>query len=547
MVRWIRERASASEPLNSAAYASGGSGPEGRSRRKRWGLRAKMAGSYVLVTAAAVAVVEAVVLMLVVPGLLGGARDARTLLVRFTAGDIASRAGEVTAQLGRLPDARRFPIGDAGPPLSPGQAQAKDDGTGVRIPYTPTAQPGNAPMSMALLADTGGRIADSSYPARYPPGSEIGGPGTGPLPSGIMPEFSGSPKGHDAQSTVAGGDVVWTVVPVYPAQSRLELPGAGKTQVAPVGLVYVQIPAAVKLPLPSGHAPSGWKNLSAQLGVGLLVLLGALPVGAVFGLFSTRRLLGRLRRLVASTDAVAAGDYERRVPVSGGDEVARLEEGFNQMAERLADAMATERAMAGAGERARIARELHDSISQDLFSLRLLAGGLRRALPAGSPLYPRVEAMERTVSGTLDEMQALLLELRPVALREAGLLPALDELSRAYRDRLGIAVEADLEPIELDPAAEPAVLRVVQEAVVNAVKHARPSRVVVRVRDAGGGRAVLSICDDGAGFDPARAAERHGMGLDLMRERVTELGGELLIESAPGEGTTVRITLGPTP
>jgi signal transduction histidine kinase len=88
---------------------------------------------------------------------------------------------------------------------------------------------------------------------------------------------------------------------------------------------------------------------------------------------------------------------------------------------------------------------------------------------------------------------------------------------------------------------------VLQEALANAVKHARPSRVVLRVRDAGSGGVVLSVSDDGDGFDPARAAERHGMGLDLMRERVTELGGELQLESARGEGTTVRITLGPTP
>jgi signal transduction histidine kinase len=369
----------------------------------------------------------------------------------------------------------------------------------------------------------------------------IGGPGVGPLPGGIVAKLPGSPKGYDARSAMAGGAVVWAAVPVKLVGSRPDLP------TATVGLVYVQVPAAAKLPVPASRGESIWANLSAQLAIGLLVLLGALPVGAVFGLMSTRRLLGRLRHLAASTAAVAGGDYQRRVPVSGGDEVAQLEAGFNQMAERLADAMATERALAGASERARIARELHDSISQDLFSLRLLAGGLRRALPAGSPLYPRVEAMERTVSGTLHEMQALLLELRPVALREAGLLPALDELCRVYRERLGVAVEADLEPVELDPAAEPAVLRVVQEALVNAVKHARPSRVVLRLRDAGGGRAVVSVSDDGAGFDPARAAERHGMGLDLMRERVAELGGELQLESTPGEGTTVRITIGPTP
>ncbi len=280
-------------------------------------------------------------------------------------------------------------------------------------------------MSMALLADPQGRIVSSSYPARYPPGSVIGGPGTGPLPSGIIAKLRVSPKGYAVQSAVPGGEVLWAVVPVNVTRPGTDPSGADKSHVTTVGLVYVQVPAAAKLPVPAGHGPSIWENLSAQLGIGLLVLLGALPVGAVFGLLSTRRLLGRLRHLAASTAAVAGGDYGRRVPVSGGDEVARLEAGFNQMAERLADAMATERALAGASERARIARELHDSISQDLFSLRLLAGSLRRALPAGSPLYPRVEAMERTVSGTLHEMQALLLELRPVALREAGLLPAL--------------------------------------------------------------------------------------------------------------------------
>jgi signal transduction histidine kinase len=119
------------------------------------------------------------------------------------------------------------------------------------------------------------------------------------------------------------------------------------------------------------------------------------------------------------------------------------------MAERLDAAMAAERQLAGAGERARIARELHDSISQDLFSLRLLAGGLRKALPAGSPLQPQVETMEQTASGTMHEMQALLLELRPVALADAGLVPALEELCRAYRDRLGVTVDAELEAVEL--------------------------------------------------------------------------------------------------
>jgi signal transduction histidine kinase len=288
--------------------------------------------------------------------------------------------------------------------------------------------------------------------------------------------------------------------------------------------------------------PTLWKSLSGQLGPGLLVMLAALPVGVVFGLFSTRRLLGRLRRLAASTGAVADGDYQRRVPVSGSDEVAQLERSFNRMAAQLSDAMSAERQVASANERARIARELHDSISQDLFSLRLLAGGLRRALPADSPLLTQVEAMERTATGTVHEMQALLLELRPVVLQDAGLVAALTELCAAYTDRLGVPVVAELEPVELEPAVEPAVLRVVQEGLANAVKHARPNRIVVAIRH-DESDVVVSVTDDGDGFDPARAAQRHGMGLALMRERVAELGGSFRLDSERGEGTTVQIRL----
>jgi signal transduction histidine kinase len=288
--------------------------------------------------------------------------------------------------------------------------------------------------------------------------------------------------------------------------------------------------------------PSWWRALGPQLGVGLLVLAGAVPVGIVFGLLSTRRLIGRLRRLAATTVAVAQGDYQQRVAVSGGDEVAGLEANLNRMAARLDAAMATQRQLASADERARIAGELHDAISQDLFSLRLLAGGLRKALPASSPLQPQVKTMERTASQTMNEMQALLLELRPVALEDAGLIAALEELCRAYRDRLDVMVDAELEPVELAPAAEHAVLRVVQEALANAVKHAKPSRIALRLRRRDGQVEVL-VSDDGGGFDPARAGERHGLGLRLMRERVTELGGSFQLDSSPGEGTSVRILL----
>jgi signal transduction histidine kinase len=509
---------------------------------RRWGLRAKMAGSYVLVTAAAVVVLEIVVLVLVIPGLLNGG-DNRTLLVDLTARDYAASAASATAQLGRLPQAKEFPLGEPGLVMAPGEARATQDGNGVRIPYVTTAQDDSQPMSMALLVDPNGTIAASSYPARYPVGRQVAAE-SGPV-ADLIVKVGRLPKGDSGTASSAAGKVFWAVAPVFLARIEVGEAGADKSQLmAPVGLIYVQVPAGAKLPARAGKGTGTalWNSLNAQLAVGVLVLLAALPVGAVFGLFSTRRLIRRLRHLGASTLAVAGGDYQHRVPVSGTDEVATLEANFNRMAERLAEAMAAQWQLAGASERARIARELHDSISQDLFSLRLLAGGLRRALPASSPLRASVEEMERTAAGTADEMQALLLELRPVALRGAGLVPALRELSQAYRDRLGVTVDADLEPVELDPAAEPHVLRIVQEAFANAAKHARPARIALRLR-AEDGRVVVTVTDDGTGFDPADAAGRHGMGLELMRERVAELGGAFEIESAPGQGTSVRITV----
>jgi signal transduction histidine kinase len=152
--------------------------------------------------------------------------------------------------------------------------------------------------------------------------------------------------------------------------------------------------------------------------------------------------------------------------------------------------------------------------------------------------------MERTASGAVHEMQALLLELRPIALEEAGLVPALQELCRAYRERLGVDVQADLaDPIELAPPVEHAVLRVAQEALANALKHSDAGQVRLELR-AEDGQVAVSVTDDGLGFDPdGDGSTRAGLGLRLMRERVEELGGSIRVDSATGRGTSVRVLI----
>jgi signal transduction histidine kinase len=509
--------------------------------RGRWGLQAKMTASYVLVTAAVVVLVELVAAVIVLPRLVSGAD--RATAVQLLASDTANRVTQQSDTLGQLPTASQLRLDQAAPP--PGRARRADDDTGVGISDLPPrggehhANVLLPAAAVVLLLAPDGRVVASSDPARYPVGKRLGDPGMGALPAQVTtrPPTSWGKRDGLAPTPTRSGAVLWATAPV------LDLGGLSKgTKPSPVsdllGVVYVQVPATAKL----AEEPSWWEALGPQLGVGLLVLAGAVPVGLVFGLLSTRRLIGRLRQLAATTVAVAGGDYQQRLAVSGGDEVAQLEANLNRMAERLEGAMTTQRQLASADERARIARELHDAISQDLFSLRLLAGGLRKALPPGSPLRLQAQTMEQTATQTMHEMQALLLELRPVALQDAGLVPALEELCRAYHERLGVTVDADLEPVQLAPPAEHAVLRVVQEALANAVKHAQPTRIRLRLWQQDG-QVAVTVADDGGGFDPATAEQHHGLGLALMRERVAELGGSFQLDSTPGKGTSVQVLL----
>ena len=500
---------------------------------KRLGLRARMAASYVLVTAAAVLAVEGVLLGLLVPSLLSGSDLARRTQYQATtdAKTLSLVATKISSLRTDLDDEQVLSmVARSGLKETPIGAQMVPDARGVKIPFNP------APKTSAFeaLVDLNGVVVANSAPRALPLG-------------GRVPVDWQSKKGGGSVTKAGQRGFTWAVSAVVTAASpeaiaktpiSKKLPGAPEG-LRQIGVLYVQVPAE-----------QGNGRELASLQPMLLVSAGVLgliiPVGVVFGLLSTGRLIRRLRRLADATVAVAEGDFRQRVPVDGADEIGRLEDSLNRMAERLDAALDTERRLAGTdarrAERARIARELHDSISQDLFSMSLLAGGMRKALPPGSPLRPEAEAMERAAVRTMREMQALLLELRPVALEDAGLRPALEELCRAYETRLGVLVPADLDGVALDPPAEHAVLRVVQEALGNAIKHGAPDVVHVRLA-ADDGLVSVEVRDDGDGFDPGRVAGRHGMGLALMRERVEELGGRFDLVSRPGAGTTVRAWL----
>jgi signal transduction histidine kinase len=191
-------------------------------------------------------------------------------------------------------------------------------------------------------------------------------------------------------------------------------------------------------------------------------------------------------------------------------------------------------------ERQRLARELHDSVSQALYGISLGAHTAREAL-ANDP-EQAASSLDYVLSLTeagLAEMRALIFELRPESLAMEGLVAALNKQVAVLRTRFELVVDAELgdEP-DLTLEQKQALYRIAQEALHNTVKHARASCVRLTLTNKTH-KALLEIRDDGRGFDPAGVYPGH-LGLRSMHERIAKIGGSITIDSAPGQGTSIK-------
>jgi signal transduction histidine kinase len=506
-----------------------------RVRRWVWGLSGRLIASYILVTLAVVVLVEVLVLCFQVAPAAEGDQ------LRSQLQDQVSQTA--TSYAHRL--AQRYPggvpagtvLGDPGQPAQPGAvANLAPDGT-LLVPAIKGPVHSDQAVTAVVAIAADGIVVASSAPSRYPPGraaaSELPVQAGTAIPNGIIYLKGGSVP------TPYGRVLFWMVG--SPSSASNSKPSASPPGGA--AYVYVQVPWS---PPWFVNPVRAWRDLrqlgeSGALLVGPFALLFAIvPVGVLFGLLASRRLVRRVRRLERATLAVADGDYTVTLPVSGRDEVGRLEANFTTMTRQLGSALAAERQRATGdarvAERARIAREVHDAISQHLFGLRMIAAGMRRADPGNQ----QARAIERISEEALRDMQALLIELRPAGGDGAGLAPALQEICAAYHDRLGVTVDASLADVTVPPPVEHALLRITQEACTNAVRHGNARRLAVSLARQDG-HVQLAIRDTGTGFDPA--APHAGAGLAHIRDRVAELGGTVDIDSAPGRGAalTVRV------
>jgi len=196
-------------------------------------------------------------------------------------------------------------------------------------------------------------------------------------------------------------------------------------------------------------------------------------------------------------------------------------------------------------ERQRLARELHDSVAQALYTVTLYAEAARLALAAGKQdvVAHNLHELRSMAREALVDMRVLIFELHPPALKEQGLIAALQARLAAVEARTGLRSELQVQGDRRLPlAVEEELYWIAQEALNHVVKHAQAQHVALQLELAAG-QACLEVRDDGAGFDPGQAKQAGGLGLRGIEERVQRIRGELAVTSAPGQGTCVRVTV----
>jgi len=295
-----------------------------------------------------------------------------------------------------------------------------------------------------------------------------------------------------------------------------------------------------------------------------LVTFGATIIGLLLGMVISQPLTRRLRRTLDICQAWLRGNLSLRILDPHRDDLSMLSEHLDTLAEnlekdeedlvvlrehnaRLSDQV---RALAVVEERNRLARELHDSVKQHLFSLAMTASAIRTHFdtlehtadtvsPASvTQLAEMAHEIEKAAQNAQRETTRLIEDLRPGTLQEQGLATALNDYTLLFgaQEHILVYLEAQGDDKRLPPAVTEAFYRVAQEALHNIARHAKATRVDVHLR-CSAERAALTIEDNGVGFDTTQAS--HGLGLTNMQERLMAIGGRLTLDSQLGIGTTV--------
>ncbi len=367
-------------------------------------------------------------------------------------------------------------------------------------------------LSAALLALVVVRIVVVGGPTAPLAGVLAGAFAVVYLLGAVVARTAGSRRVLAGALWVVGLSVVWVgLLVVVPEAAYLVFPlfflylHVLPRVVGPAAVVAATLVAVVALGLHGGFTVGGVVGPLVGAGVALLIGLG----------------YRALAREAAEREALVAELLATR--------------------DRLA---ATEREQGVLAERARLAREIHDTVAQGLSSIQMLLHAAERA-DGDRPGTEHIRLARETAADGLADTRRFIRELAPPTL-DQGLGAALRRLAEQQWTRDGLTVGVTVPDVALPMDVETALLRLAQGAVANAVQHARAAHVDVVVA-VDGREARLTVVDDGVGFDPVttgdRAAATDSFGLRAMAERVEQFGGRLTVESAPGRGTTITAVL----
>ncbi len=302
-------------------------------------------------------------------------------------------------------------------------------------------------------------------------------------------------------------------------------------------------PWQVVIELPQAEASAGLRSLLILLGA---ILLFALALAITTARIFSGWILQPIKVLHASAERISRGDLSHRISLERDDELGFLASAFNQMVATLEktidDLRTVSRRLLSAeeAERRRIAHEIHDELGQTLTALRFSLSMVAK----NSPQSASLQAVQDMAAEAQEKARTLSHELRPAMLDDIGLVATLEwYIDRVeQRANLAIGLDAALDEQTIPIELKTTLYRLVVEALTNISKHAEASsaEIFLHQRD---GQVRLTIADDGHGFDTALLARTPSLGIAGMRERVNLLRGEFSIESQPGQGTKIDVSL----
>lgn len=285
----------------------------------------------------------------------------------------------------------------------------------------------------------------------------------------------------------------------------------------------------------------------------VLGLIGS--AGLFFGIVNGSYWRKKLKVISQQLDGMIKGQKRSASPEESITELSHIQYQLQEIEDKmskqaeLSQKLATERAIERetslqevvVQERNRLARELHDSVSQQLFAASMMMATINETNPPDDPtMKKQLFLVEKMIDQSQLEMRALLLHLRPVALKGKSLTEGINELLAELKQKVPLTIEAKIEDLQLDKGVEDHLFRILQESISNTLRHAKANQLQVFLieRDH---NVILRIWDDGQGFDVQEVQAHGSYGLTNMQERAVEVGGTMKIVSIKNEGTRLEV------